>query len=212
MSEMIGSLGNQNNNENKFSQELSKEYCVLFKVLLLVLIVINIFMLLFFGLNQVILFIATITLIIRMFIGLQNKRPKYFVDCLFMFNMCFACHVIKIIFRFILTYFTIKKEHDITNLKDMNIIVTESILWIPGFDIKLNGIWSLIILIAFMVYWAVLIALFENKRNCFNYQDQKEYEEYLSLINEFYKLPKQKPAVVNNQEEEKKDENNLNIS
>ena len=211
MSEMIGSLGNQNNNENKFSQELSKEYCVLFKVLLLILIVINIFMLLFFGLNQVILFIATITLIIRMFIGLQNKRPKYFVDCLFMFNMCFACHVIKIIFRFILTYFTIKKEHDITNLKDMNIIVTESILWIPGFDIKLNGIWSLIILIAFMVYWAVLIALFENKRNCFNYQDQKEYEEYLSLINAFYKLPKQL-QVVNNQEEEKKDENNLNIS
>ena len=165
----------------------------------------------FFGLNQTVLFIASVTLIIRMFIGLHNNRPQYFVNCLFMFNMCFACHVIKIIFRFILTYFTIKKEHDISNLKDMNIIVTESILWIPGFDIKLNGIWSLIILIAFMVYWAVLIALFENKRDCFNYQDQKEYEEYLSLINAFYKLPKQL-QVVNNQEEEKKDENNLNIS
>ena len=211
MSEMIGSLGNQNNNENKFSQELSQEYCVLFKVLLLILIVINIFMLLFFGLNQVILFIATITLIIRMFIGLQNKRPKYFVDCLFMFNMCFACHIIKIIFRYIMTYFTIKRENDISNLKDMNIIETKKILWIPGFDIKLNGIWTLIILIAFMIYWAILIALFESKRNYFNYQDQKEYEEYLSLINEFYKLPKQKP-VVNNQEEDKRDENNLNIS
>ena len=211
MSEMIGSFGNQNNNENKFSQELSQEYCVLFKVLLLILIVINIFMLLFFGLNQVILFIATITLIIRMFIGLQNKRPKYFVDCLFMFNMCFACHIIKIIFRYIMTYFTIKRENDISNLKDMNIIETKKILWIPGFDIKLNGIWTLIILIAFMVYWAILIALFERKRNYFNYQDQKEYEEYLSLINAFYKLPKQL-QVVNNQEEEKKDENNLNIS
>ena len=208
---MIGSLGNQNNNENKFSQELSQEYCVLFKVLLLILIVINIFMLLFFGLNQVILFIATMTLIIRMFIGLQNKRPKYFVDCLFMFNMCFACHIIKIIFRYIMTYFTIKRENDISNLKDMNIIETKKILWIPGFDIKLNGIWTLIILIAFMVYWAILIALFERKRNYFNYQDQKEYEEYLSLINEFYKLPKQKP-VANNQEEDKRDENNLNIS
>ena len=208
---MIGSLGNQNNNENKFSQELSQEYCVLFKVLLLILIVINIFMLLFFGLNQVILFIATITLIIRMFIGLQNKRPKYFVDCLFMFNMCFACHIIKIIFRYIMTYFTIKRENDISNLKDMNIIETKKILWIPGFDIKLNGIWTLIILIAFMIYWAILIALFERKRNYFNYQDQKEYEEYLSLINEFYKLPKQKP-VVNNQEDDKRDENNLNIS
>ena len=208
---MIGSLGNQNNNENKFSQELSQEYCVLFKVLLLILKVINIFMLLFFGLNHVILFIATITLIIRMFIGLQNKRPKYFVDCLFMFNMCFACHIIKIIFRYIMTYFTIKRENDISNLKDMNIIETKKILWIPGFDIKLNGIWTLIILIAFMIYWAILIALFERKRNYFNYQDQKEYEEYLSLINEFYKLPKQKP-VANNQEEDKRDENNLNIS
>ena len=208
---MIGSLGNQNNNENKFSQELSQEYCVLFKVLLLILIVINIFILFFFGLNQVILFIATMTLIIRMFIGLQNKRPKYFVDCLFMFNMCFACHIIKIIFRYIMTYFTIKRENDISNLKDMNIIETKKILWIPGFDIKLNGIWTLIILIAFMIYWAILIALFERKRNYFNYQDQKEYEEYLSLINEFYKLPKQKP-VVNNQEEDKRDENNLNIS
>ena len=168
-------------------------------------------MLLFFGLNQVILFIATITLIIRMFIGLQNKRPKYFVDCLFMFNMCFACHIIKIIFRYIMTYFTIKRENDISNLKDMNIIESKKILWIPGFDIKLNGIWTLIILIAFMIYWAILIALFERKRNYFNYQDQKEYEEYLSLINEFYKLPKQK-QVVNNQEEDKRDENNLNIS
>ena len=208
---MIGSLGNQNSNENKFSQELSQEYCVLFKVLLLILIVINIFMLLFFGLNQVILFIATITLIIRMFIGLQNKRPKYFVDCLFMFNMSFACHIIKIIFRYIMTYFTIKRENNISNLKDMNNIETKKILWIPGFDIKLNGIWTLIILIAFMIYWAILIALFERKRNYFNYQDQKEYEEYLSLINEFYKLPKQKP-VANNQEEDKRDENNLNIS
>ena len=211
MNEGIQSFGSQNNEENKSSEKLSHESCVLFKVLLLILIVINIFMLMFFGLNQTVLFIASVTLIIRMFIGLQNNRPQYFANCLFMFNMCFACHVIKIIFRFILTYFTIKKEHDITNLKDMNIIVTESILWIPGFDIKLNGIWSLIILIAFMVYWAVLIALFENKRDCFNYQDQKEYEEYLSLINAFYKLPKQL-QVVNNQEEEKKDENNLNIS
>ena len=211
MNEGIESLGNQSNEENKSSERLSHEFCVLFKVLLLILIVINIFMLMFFGLNQTVLFIASVTLIIRMFIGLHNNRPQYFVNCLFMFNMCFACHVIKIIFRFILTYLTIKKEHDIANLKDMNIIVTESILWIPGFDIKLNGIWSLIILIAFMIYWAVLIALFENKRDCFNYQDQKEYEEYLSLINAFYKLPKQL-QVVNNQEEEKKDENNLNIS
>ena len=72
-------------------------------------------------------------------------------------------------------------------------------------DIKLDGIWTLIILILFMVYWAILIALFESKRNCFNYQDQKEYEEYLALINEYYKLPKQIP-IANNQEEIKKEE------
>ena len=138
MNEGIQSLGSQSNEENKSSEKLSHESCVLFKVLLLILIVINIFMLMFFGLNQTVLFIASVTLIIRMFIGLQNNRPQYFVNCLFMFNMCFACHVIKIIFRFILTYFTIKKEHDISNLKDMNIIVTESILWISCFDIKLN--------------------------------------------------------------------------
>ena len=163
------------------------------------------FMLMFFGLNQVILFVVSMTLMIRMFIGLQNKRPQYFINCLFMFNWSFVCNLIKIIFRYLLTYFTIKKQYDISKLKDMNIIETESILWIPGFDIKLDGIWTLIILILFMVYWAILIALFESKRNCFNYQDQKEYEEYLALINEYYKLPKQIP-IANNQEEIKKEE------
>ncbi len=167
--------------------------------------IINIFMLMFFGLNQVILFVVSMTLMIRMFIGLQNKRPQYFINCLFMFNWSFVCNLIKIIFRYLLTYFTIKKQYDISKLKDMNIIETESILWIPGFDIKLDGIWTLIILILFMVYWAILIALFESKRNYFNYQDQKEYEEYLALINEYYKLPKQ-IAIANNQEEIKKEE------
>ena len=160
----------------------------------------------FFGMNQMILFIVTMTLMIRMFIGLQNKRPQYFINCLFMFNMSFACHIIKIVFRYIMTYFVFKKQYDITNLKDMNIIETETILWIPGFDIKLNGIWTLIILIIFMVYWAVLIILFENKRNCFNYQDQFEYEEYLALINQYNKLPKQVDINNNNQEEVNKNE------
>ena len=105
-----------------------------------------------------------------------------------------------------MTYFIYKKENDITNLKDMNIIETESILWIPGFDIKLNGIWTLIILIAFMLYWLILIILFENKRNCFNHQDQKEYDEYLFLINEYYKLPRQVQIDEHQQEEGKKQE------
>ena len=199
MSERTNAIGNQNN------EGLSPGYSVVFKILLIILMIINIFMLMFFGLNQVILFVVSMTLMIRMFIGLQNKRPQYFINCLFMFNWSFVCNLIKIIFRYLLTYFTIKKQYDISKLKDMNIIETESILWIPGFDIKLDGIWTLIILILFMVYWAILIALFESKRNCFNYQDQKEYEEYLALINEYYKLPKQIP-IANNQEEIKKEE------
>ena len=199
MSERTDAIGNQNN------EGLSPGYSVVFKILLIILMIINIFMLMFFGLNQVILFVVSMTLMIRMFIGLQNKRPQYFINCLFMFNWSFVCNLIKIIFRYLLTYFTIKKQYDISKLKDMNIIETESILWIPGFDIKLDGIWTLIILILFMVYWTILIALFESKRNCFNYQDQKEYEEYLALINEYYKLPKQIP-IANNQEEIKKEE------
>ena len=199
MSERTDAIGNQNN------EGLSPGYSVVFKILLIILMIINIFMLMFFGLNQVILFVVSMTLMIRMFIGLQNKRPQYFINCLFMFNWSFVCNLIKIIFRYLLTYFTIKKQYDISKLKDMNVIETESILWIPGFDIKLDGIWTLIILILFMVYWAILIALFESKRNCFNYQDQKEYEEYLALINEYYKLPKQIP-IANNQEEIKKEE------
>ena len=204
MSERKDAIGNQNN-EISSSEGLSPGYSLVFKILLIILMIINIFMLMFFGLNQVILFVVSMTLMIRMFIGLQNKRPQYFINCLFMFNWSFVCNLIKIIFRYLLTYFTIKKQYDISKLKDMNIIETESILWIPGFDIKLDGIWTLIILILFMVYWAILIALFESKRNCFNYQDQKEYEEYLALINEYYKLPKQIP-IANNQEEIKKEE------
>ena len=206
MSERIDSLGNENNNENSLNLELSQGFCLLFKLLLIILMIINVFILMFFGMNQMILFIVTMTLMIRMFIGLQNKRPQYFINCLFMFNMSFACHIIKIVFRYIMTYFVFKKQYDITNLKDMNIIETETILWIPGFDIKLNGIWTLIILIIFMVYWAVLIILFEKKRNCFNYQDQFEYEEYLALINQYNKLPKQVDINNNNQEEVNKNE------
>ena len=205
MSERIDSLESKNNNEIASSQGLSPGYSLTFKILLIILMIINIFMLMFFGLNHVILFVVAMTLMIRMFIGLQNKRPQYFINCLFMFNWSFVCNLIKIIFRYILTYFTIKKHNDISKLKDMNIIETTSILWIPGFDIKLDGIWTLIILSLFMVYWVILIVLFESKRNCFNYQDQKEYEEYLALINEFYKLPKQIP-IANNQEEIKKNE------
>ena len=199
MSERIEQI--EINNENSIEKNISAGYLLTFQILLIFHLIINIFMFMFFGMNQIVLFVITTTLIIRMFIGLNKQIYKYFINCLFLYNMSFVCHIIKIIFRFLLTYFTYKKENDITNLKDMNIIETESILWIPGFDIKLNGMWTLIILICFMIYWAVLIILFQSKKNCFNIFDQKEYDTYLALINEYYKLPK-KVIISNAQEQE----------
>ena len=200
MSEKVEQI--ENNNENTLNKNISSGYLLTFKILLIIHLITNIFMLMFFGMNQVVLFVITTTLIIRMFIGLHKHIYKYFINCLFLFNMSFVFHIIKIIFRFILTYFIYKNEYEISNLKDMNIIETESILWIPGFDIKLNGMWTLIILVLFMIYWAILIILFESKRNCFNIFDQKEYDEYLALINEYYKLPR-KVQISNAQEEAK---------
>ena len=200
MSERIEQI--EINNENSIEKNISVGYLLTFQILLIFHLIINIFMFMFFGMNQIVLFVITTTLIIRMFIGLNKQIYKYFINCLFLYNMSFVCHIIKIIFRFLLTYFTYKKENDITNLKDMNIIETESILWIPGFDIKLNGMWTLIILICFMIYWAILIILFQSKKNCFNIFDQKEYDTYLALINEYYKLPK-KVIISNAQEQEK---------
>ena len=202
MSERIEQI--EINNENSIEKNISVGYLLTFQILLIFHLIINIFMFMFFGMNQIVLFVITTTLIIRMFIGLNKQIYKYFINCLFLYNMSFVCHIIKIIFRFLLTYFTYKKENDITNLKDMNIIETESILWIPGFDIKLNGMWTLIILICFMIYWAILIILFQSKKNCFNIFDQKEYDTYLALINEYYKLPKK--VIISNaqvQEESK---------
>ena len=199
MSERIEQI--EINNENSIEKNISVGYLLTFQILLIFHLIINIFMFMFFGMNQIVLFVITTTLIIRMFIGLNKQIYKYFINCLFLYNMSFVCHIIKIIFRFLLAYFTYKKENDITNLKDMNIIETESILWIPGFDIKLNGMWTLIILICFMIYWAILIILFQSKKNCFNIFDQKEYDTYLALINEYYKLPK-KVIISNAQEQE----------
>ena len=198
MSERIEQI--EINNENSIEKNISVGYLLTFQILLIFHLIINIFMFMFFGMNQIVLFVITTTLIIRMFIGLNKQIYKYFINCLFLYNMSFVCHIIKIIFRFLLTYFTYKKENDITNLKDMNIIETESILWIPGFDIKLNGMWTLIILICFMIYWAILIILFQSKKNCFNIFDQKEYDTYLALINEYYKLPKK--VIISNAQEQ----------
>ena len=167
-------------------------------------------MLIFFRLNLLVLFIISITVAIRMFIGINNQRPNYFIKGLFLFIMSFICHVIKIIFRFILTYFVYKNKEDISDLRDMNIIETNNILWIKGFDIKINGLWSMIILILFMIYWFVLIILFEYKKKCFYYNDAKETEEYISLINQFYQRQQNNDNIQIDSAQANNNINNIN--
>ena len=167
-------------------EELSSGYALTFKILLIIHIIILFAMFVFFGLNHLVLFTASTTIAIRMFLGVKNRRPNYFKKGLFFYIMCFVFHIIKIIFRFLITFFVYKFRDDIDNLKNMNIIETKKILWIKGFDIKLNGIWSIIVLSLCMIFWLILIILFESKKKCFNYVDNFEKEIYLNLINKYY--------------------------
>ncbi len=211
-------MGNVNNKDINSTEELSFAYEITFKILLIIQIIIFIFMFLFFGLNHLVLFVISTTVAIRMFIGIHNQRPNYYIKGLFLFIMCFICHVIKIIFRFILTYFVYKNKEDINDLRDMNIIETNNILWIKGFDIKINGLWTMIILILFMIYWIILIILLESKKKCFYYNDEKETEEYISLINQFYQKQQNNeniqidPAQTNNNNNIMNVNNNINAN
>ena len=177
---------NQLKDELPLNESLSKSYIICFQILLIILMIILFIMFVFFGLNHLILFVVGLTLTIRMFLGLHNRKSSYFHKSLFLFNWCFIAHVIKIIFRFILTYFVYNNREDISSLKDMNIIETENILWIKGFDIKINGIWTIIILIIFMAFWFILIILFETKKRDFIFVDHEEKERYLKLIRLYY--------------------------
>ena len=189
--------------ENKKEEEPSNTLSIIFRILLIIHMIIMFLMLVFFGLNHLILFTISMTLTIRMYLGVKNKSSNYFIKSLFLFNMCFVCHAIKIIFRFILTYFVYKTKEDISNLKDLNIIETNNILWIKGFDIKINGIWSIIIIVLFMVYWIVLIVLFELKVDCLKLSNDRDNEVYFSLINQFYQ------KLDNNQIQINEENNNI---
>ena len=191
---------NEDNNkqkENKKEEEPSNTYSIIFRILLIIHMIIMFLMLVFFGLNHLILFTISMTLTIRMYLGVKNKSSNHFIKSLFLFNMCFVCHAIKIIFRFILTYFVYKTKEDISNLKDLNIIETNNILWIKGFDIKINGIWSIIIIVLFMVYWIVLIVLFELKVDCLKLSNDRDNEVYFSLINQFYQKQDNNQIQIN---------------
>ena len=203
--DIVTRTGNTNNlKENNKNEEPSNTYSIIFRILLIIHMIIMFLMLVFFGLNHLILFTISMTLTIRMYLGVKNKSSNHFIKSLFLFNMCFVCHAIKIIFRFILTYFVYKTKEDISNLKDLNIIETNNILWIKGFDIKLNGIWSIIVIVLFMVYWIVLIFLFELKSDCLNLSNDADNEVYFSLINQFYQ------KQDNNQIQINEENNNIN--
>ena len=208
---------NDINNKNLGLSEGNKlfpfSFTITFKILLIIHMIILFVLFLFFGLNHLILFVATLTVTIRMFLGIHNNISNYFVKGLFLFIWCFIAHAIKIIFRFILTYFIYKNKDNISNLKDMNIIETESILWIKGFDIKINGLWSIIILCIFMVFWLVLIVLFEISLKRMNFViDEKERDKYLSLINDYYQNHPFDPAQANNNDNNNDNNNNNNVN
>ena len=204
MSETKDTMKNSNDKIQKEGpfEELNFTYKLIFEILLIIQIIILFIIFLFFGLNQLVLFIVSITVAIRMLIGIKNKRPNYFIKGLFLFIWCFIGHIIKIIFRYTLTYFVFKNKYNISNLKDMNIIETTRILWIKGFDIKINGLWSIIIIIIFMIFWLILIILFEIKKKYFYYIDNTGRDEYINLINEYHEkhpLDNQvQPVEINN--------------
>ena len=194
---VTGNRNINNQKENNKEEESSNAYSIIFRILLIIHMIIMFLMLVFFGLNHLILFTISMTLTIRMYLGVKNKSSNHFIKSLFLFNMCFVCHAIKIIFRFILTYFVYKTKEDISNLKDLNIIETNNILWIKGFDIKINGIWSIIIIVLFMVYWIVLIVLFELKVDCLKLSNDRDNEVYFSLINQFYQKQDNNQIQIN---------------
>ena len=75
MSERIEQI--EINNENSIEKNISAGYLLTFQILLIFHLIINIFMFMFFGMNQIVLFVITTTLIIRMFIGLNKQIYKY---------------------------------------------------------------------------------------------------------------------------------------
>ena len=198
---------NENNQNNILNEELSPGYALGFQILLIIHSIILFFMLVFFGFHHLVLFTVSITLTIRMILGIKNKRPNYFIKSLFLYIVCFICYIIKIVFRFLLTYFTFKIRNDINNLKDMNIIETENILWIKGFDIKINGIWSIVVLSICIIFWLILIILFVKKKKCFNYVDNFEKEQYINLINKYYEQHQSDEQI---QPAENNNNNNIN--
>ena len=209
--DVVARVGDSNNlKENNIKEEPSNIYSIIFRILLIIQMIIMLLMLVFFGLNHLILFTVSMTLTIRMYLGVKNKSSNHFIKSLFLFNICFVCHAIKIIFRFILTYFVYKNKENISNLKDLNIIETNNILWIKGFDIKINGIWSIIVIVLFMGYWILLIVLFELKADRLNLSNDVDNEIYFSLINQFYQKNGNNQVQINQENNNNIVSNNIN--
>ena len=178
--------------------KLSPGYAIFFKILLIIQIIALVVMLVLFGLNHLVLFVASITTAIRIYLGIQYDKPSYYNKGLYFFLWCFGFHVLKIIYCTLLSFLTIKLRDNKDNLKDMQIIETKRILGINGFNIYLNGVWTLMIFGFCIGFWLLLLILFYEKQYCFDYVDTKEDKKYLALINEFYgEMKNKKKKKVN---------------
>ena len=187
----IENIDNKKNEEsNKETQDkkiqnekFSNGICTFIQIMLIIIIIFNIAIFLFSGMNHLILFIPSITSAVRIIIGFNNNLYDYVFKGLVLFIMCFVCQIIKFVFRFILMYFIIKNNDEIKgNILDCDFIECKNVLWINDFDIKINGVGTLIIFIVFFVFWFFVIFLIQCQKEKFpKIKNSSKYEEIINL-------------------------------
>ena len=174
---------NDKKDKNEENNNNSSGIYIFIKIMIIIIIIYNIAIFLFSGMNHLILFIPSITSAIRIFIGFNNNIYDYAYKGLVLFIMCLICQIIKFIFRFILTYFIIKKDNNSKgNILDYEFIEFKNVLWINDFDIKINGTATLIIYIVFFAVWLFIIILVQFQKKKFpKNKDSSKYEEIINL-------------------------------
>ena len=174
---------NDKNDKKVENKKYNSGIYIFIQTMLIIIILFNIAIFLFSGINQLILFIPSVTSAIRIFIGFNNNIYDYVYKGQVLFIMCFICQIIKFIFRFILTYFIIKKNnHSGGNILDYNFIECKNVLWVNDFYIKINGVSTLIIFIVFFVAWLFIILLIQCQKEKFpKNKNSSKYEEIINL-------------------------------
>lgn len=185
---------NNNNKDINSTQEISGEetltntFIILDKIFLIFFILFNIFIFFIFGWNHLVLFTVTMTILIRIYLGVKNKNAYYFLKGSTALNMCFLAYMVKIIFRLIMTCVS----HNVNNEKDYNFLEynffeTNHIFWINGFDIKINGFGFIIFFIVFCVVWIFMIIFLRlQKKKFIPYISKNGIDTYSSLIDAYY--------------------------